>query len=267
MRFSANLGFLYRELSLPDAIRAAALDGFDAVEMHWPYEVDPLAVANALAETNLPLLGINTARGNVGAGEFGLSALPGREEDALRAIDEAVAWAVATGCRNIHVMAGITDAAEALDTFLGNIRYAIEQAEPYGIGILVEPLNPRDAPGYFLDDFRKTLRVVNEADNKVRIMYDCYHMQIVHGDVTRTISSYLDAIGHIQFAAVPDRSEPDHGELDFGWLLPELANAGYAGFFGAEYHPRSGSLAWMKRFSPESPSMSPGLLPVFRTRG
>ena len=106
MRLSANLGFLFRELALPDAIRAAKRHGFDADEMHWPYETDPAEIAAVLAETGLPLLGINTMRGNLDAGENGLSALPGREAEARAAIDQAVGWAVTTGCRNIHVMAG-----------------------------------------------------------------------------------------------------------------------------------------------------------------
>lgn len=246
MKLSANLGFLFRGLALPDAIRAARRQGFGAVEMHWPYEVDPVAIAAVLAETGMPLLGVNTARGDADAGDFGLSALPGREAEARAAIDEAVAWARAAGCRNIHVMAGKAAGGEAFGTFVANLRYAAGKASPDGIGILIEPLNPRDAPGYFLADLPTALRAVEATDGAARVMFDCYHMQIVHGDLLRTVERHLSAIGHIQFAAVPDRAEPDHGEVDYRWLLRALADAGYAGFFGAEYRPLGGSFAWME---------------------
>lgn len=249
MQFSANLGFLFRDLSLPDAIRAAKRQGFTAVEMHWPYDTDVSAVTAALAETGLPVLGVNTVRGNVEAGDFGLSAVPGREAEARAAIDQAVAWAVATGCRNIHVMAGKTQAKEAFATFVDNLRYASHAAAPHGIGILIEPLNPRDAPGYFLLDLPTALRVVDATDGAVKIMFDCYHMQIVNGDLLNAVKQYRDRIGHIQFAAVPDRAEPDHGEVDYAWLLKAIADTGYFAPFGAEYRPASNSFAWMERFT------------------
>lgn len=247
MRFSANLGFLFNEFALPDAIRAAKRQGFDAVEMHWPYEADLQAVISALEETKLPLLGVNTVRGDVGAGENGLSALPGREVEARAAIDQAIEWAVATGCRNIHVMAGKTSGDEAFSAFVENLRYAAAAASPHGVGIMIEPLNPRDAPGYFLTDLPTALRVVEATEGAVGIMYDCYHMQIVHGDLLRTVETHLDVIRHIQFASVPHRAEPDDGEVDYAWLLPAFVDAGYEGFFGAEYKPMSGSFAWMEQ--------------------
>lgn len=251
MRFSANLGYLFRDLALPDAIRAAHAQGFGAVEMHWPRHSCPRAAAAALDETGLPLLSLNTARGNLAAGEFGLSALPGREAEARAAIDQALDWAVATRCRNIHVMAGRAGGETALATFVSNLRYAARRAGPHGIGILIEPLNPRDAPGYFLADLSAALRVVAATDGAVRVMFDCYHMQILHGDLLNRARAALPAIGHIQFAAVPDRAEPDHGEVDYAWLLPALRRIGYAGAFGAEYRPVSGSFDWMARIALE----------------
>ncbi|QYK41741.1 MAG: TIM barrel protein [Paracoccaceae bacterium] len=248
MRLSANLGFLFRDRSLPDAIRAAHAAGFSAVETHWPYDTDPQSVAAALRDTGLPLLGINTARGNVQAGDFGLSALQGRENEARGAIDQAVAWAVASRAQNIHVMAGKAAGEAAFATYVENLHYAVAQAAPHGIGILIEPLNPRDAPGYFLSDLPGALRAVEATDGAVRVMFDCYHMQIVHGDLLHRVRDALPAIGHIQFAAVPDRAEPDHGEVDYAWLLPAIAGLGYDGAFGAEYTPLSGSFDWMPRF-------------------
>lgn len=247
MRISANLGFLLRDLPLPEAIRAAKALGFHAVEAHWPYDSDADAVARALSETGLPFLGVNTARGDVEAGEFGLSALPGKKAQARAAIDEALAFARATGCRNIHVMAGKTSDGAAFATFVENLLYAAEKCIPHGVGLLIEPLNPYDAPGYFLADLPTALRVVEATGGAARVMFDCYHMQIVHGDLLRTIRTHREAIGHIQFASVPDRAEPVHGEVDFGWLLPQIMDAGYDGFLGAEYKPVSGSFAWLER--------------------
>lgn len=254
MQLSANLGFLFRDLALPDAIRAAKRLGFAAVEMHWPYDTDASVVAETLVETGLPLLGINTARGDVGAGDNGLSALPGRETEARAAIDQAVQWAAATGCRNIHVMAGKATGGEAFATFEGNLRYASNSAAQHNIGVLIEPLNPRDAPGYFLSDLPTALRLIDATEGAAKIMFDCYHMQIIQGDLLNSVTRFADKIGHIQFAAVPDRGEPDHGEVDYGWLLRAIADAGYDGVFGAEYRPATDSFAWMKRLDDQAPS-------------
>jgi hydroxypyruvate isomerase len=251
MQFSANLGFLFRDLPLVEAIRAAKRQGFAAVEMHWPYDTPVAEVAAVLAETGLPLLGINTVRGNVEAGDFGLSAVPGREAEARAAIDQAVEWAAATGCRNIHVMAGRGTGEDVFGTFVENLNYAARAAAPHGIGLLLEPLNPRDAPGYFLADLPTTLRVIDATGAAAKVMFDCYHMQIVHGDLLESVKRHADQIGHIQFAAVPDRAEPDHGEVDYGWLLRAIAETGYDAPFGAEYRPATGSFDWMKRFERE----------------
>ena len=249
MRFSANLGFLFREFSLPDAIRHAHAQGFDAVECHWPYDVDAKAVAAALSETGMPMLGLNTVRGDVDAGDFGLSAVSGREVEARAAIDQAIGYAAQIGCANVHVMAGKADGTEAFDTFCENLTYAAEKALPHDIKILIEPLNTRDAPGYFLTDVGRALEVIERTGlGSVRIMYDCYHMQIMGGDLLRSVERHLDRIGHVQFAAVPDRAEPDHGEVDFSWLLPQIAALGYQGWFGAEYKPVTGSLEWLERW-------------------
>lgn len=246
MRFSANLGFLFTDRPLADAIEAARRAGFDAVELHWPYETPAETVRDALG--GLPLIGLNTARGDVSRGELGLSALPGRGTDARAAIDQAIGYAAATGARSVHVMAGKAKGDAAFATFVANLIYAAEQAAPHGIGILIEPLNPHDAPGYFLDGFPLAREIIAAAGRpELRVMFDCYHMQRTQGDLLRTAELHLDLIGHIQFAAVPDRAEPDHGEVDYAWLLPRLEAAGYAGFFGAEYKPQHPELSWLSR--------------------
>lgn len=253
IRFSANLGFLWTELSLPDAIHAAADAGFSAVECHWPYATPASEVTAALQETGLRLLGLNTQRGDVAQGDNGVAAIVGRGAEAQRYIKESIDYAVSINCPNVHVMAGVTDGGrDAQTTFCDNLRYACNLAMPHNITILIEPLNHYDAPGYHLstlDGAMKTLETIN--DEQLKIMFDCYHMQIMHGDLTRRLEQYLPHIGHIQIAAVPDRSEPDNGELHYPNLLSALDALGWSGYVGAEYKPRGSTedgLGWMKAY-------------------
>ncbi len=249
--YSANLGFLWTDRSLPDAIHAAKAAGFHAVECHWPYETPADQVVRALSETGLKMLGLNTQRGNTDAGENGVAALSGREADAQNFIDQAIAYAVAIDCNNIHVMAGFTDKGEkARSTFAENLRYACQAAAAHGKTILIEPLNIYDAPGYHISTLEEAQTALQDvgAEN-LKIMFDCYHMQIMGGDLLRRFRAVRDDVGHIQFASVPDRSEPDTGEVNYAWLLREIRRAGFTGPFGAEYKPATTTdegLGWLK---------------------
>ncbi|WP_210879720.1 hydroxypyruvate isomerase family protein [Roseovarius autotrophicus] len=251
MRFSANLGFLWTDHPLPEAIRAAKEAGFDAVELHWPYEVPAAHVAAALHETGLPCIGLNTRRGDIGAGENGLAALPGRETDARAAIDEALSYGAEIGAGNVHVMAGFAAGAQALATFLRNLAYACERAAPLGIGILIEPLNRYDAPGYFLQTTDQAVAIIDELGHQsLRLMFDCYHVQLTEGNLTHRLTELLPYIGHIQFASVPDRGAPDHGEVDFNHVFTVIETLGYHRPLGAEYKPdgdTDASLSWLRR--------------------
>ncbi|WP_299854713.1 TIM barrel protein [uncultured Roseobacter sp.] len=249
-RFSANLGFLWADRPLPDAIRAAKAAGFDAVECHWPYAVRAAEVAAALEETGLPMLGLNTRRGNLDTGENGLSALVGRETEAREAIDEALEYAQQTGAGAVHVMAGFAqgDAAEAC--FTSALSYACAKAAPLGITILIEPLNHYDAPGYFLTTTEQARDIIEAvgADN-LKLMFDCYHVQLMEGDLSHRLDALLPIIGHIQFASVPDRGTPDHGEVNFDHIFEVIAGLGYDRPLGAEYKPTASTeqtLSWMQ---------------------
>lgn len=249
MRFSANLGFLWADRPLPDAIHAAKAAGFDAVECHWPYDVPAGDVTAALQETGLRMLGLNTRRGDIASGENGLSALPGRDKDARAAIDEAITYAVAINTPNIHVMAGFAEGRDAHETFVENLRYACEKAAPYGITILIEPLNRYDAPGYFLTTTDQALAVIADVGTtNLKLMFDCYHVQLMEGDLTHRIEALLPSIGHIQFASVPDRGAPDNGEVNYAHIFSTIARLGYDAPLGAEYKPGGGTdatLSWM----------------------
>ena len=248
-RFSANLGFLWTDRALPDAIRAAHAAGFDAVECHWPYDIAADDVAAALAETGLPMLGLNTRRGDVAAGENGLAALPGRMDEARAAIDEALAYADAIGAGAVHVMAGKAEGPEARAVFAQNLHYACARAAKGGRIILIEPLNPFDAPGYFLNTTAQAADLITEiAAPNLKLMFDCYHVGRTEGDVIARLGALWPIIGHIQFAAVPDRGPPDHGDLDYAVVFAELARMGWVQPLGAEYRPTGApeaSLGWM----------------------
>jgi len=253
LKLSANLGFLWTEHKLPDAVRAAKAAGFDAVECHFPYAIDPAEMTAALEETGLPMLGLNTVRGNTDAGDFGLCALPERLEDAHAAIDQAVDYAKAINARGIHVMAGRTTATSAGGTFAANLRRAAEAAPEKTI--LIEPINHRNAPDYYLHrveqaaEIIETLRLPN-----IKIMFDIYHIGVQQGDVIRRMTEAMPHIGHIQFAAAPSRNEPDEGEIHLARVIGAALEAGYDGFFGAEYVPRSttdAGLGWMATLKKE----------------
>ena len=252
IKFSANLGFLWTELNLPSAILAAKAAGFDAVECHWPYDTDPKAIIGALQDTNLTMIGLNTRRGDVGAGENGLSALPGREDDAKDAIDEAILYAAEIKAKNIHVMAGFSSGDEAEKVFIKNLDYACNKALLHDITILIEPLNQYDAPGYFLKTTSQALGIIEKVNQpNLKLMFDCYHVQLMEGNIVQKLKSLMPYIGHIQFASVPDRGSPGDGELSYEFVFKIIKQLGYEDPIGAEYKPKgdtNSSLNWMKAY-------------------
>ena len=251
MKFSANLGYLWTDRPLPEAIRAAHAAGFDAVECHCPYDVPAEAVKAALDETGLAMLGLNTARGK--PGENGLAALPGRAADARAAIDQAIAYAGRIGAGAIHVMAGFATGEAAHAVFLENLRYA-RAACPQAITLLIEPLNRHDAPGYFLQNTDQAAAIIAELGlDGVKLMFDCYHVGRTEGDITTRFRALMPVIGHVQFASVPDRGPPDRGEVDYRFVFGAIADTGWDRPLGAEYKMTGNtedSLHWMRALSP-----------------
>ena len=247
MQFSANLGFLWSELALPDAIKAAKQAGFAAVECHWPYNTPASSVAQALAATGLPMLGLNTSRGDVAAGDSGLAAIPDRQQEARAAIDEAIAYADTINASAIHVMAGFASGSQAHETFLANLRYASERSPRT---ILIEPLNRHDAPGYFLHSTEQAAAIIRSLNRpNIKLMFDCYHVGRSEGDVITRIKALLPLIGHIQFASVPTRGAPDQGELNYSAIFSAISASGWTRPLGAEYKPKGATeptLGWMQ---------------------
>jgi hydroxypyruvate isomerase len=245
MRFSANLGFLYLDLPFLARIGQAARDGFDAVECHFPYDVPVADTRAALQDAGIRMIAINTPPGDLGRGDFGLAALPGREAEAREAILRALDHAAGIGAGAVHVMAGKSGGGRAAEAVLrANLRLAAAEAALRGLEVLIEPINRRDVPGYHYASLAGAVRTIGAvgAEN-LRLMFDCYHVQIMQGDLITAIGRHLGRIGHVQIAAVPDRGEPGRGEVDLAEVLAALAAAGWAGHVGAEYRPRSGRTA------------------------
>jgi len=255
-RFSANLGFLFSERPEIERVAAAAAAGFKAVEMHWPYQVPAADMRAALARSQVTMLGLNTPVGNADAGEFGLGALPGREDDFQRSADQAISYGAAIGATAVHCMAGVVAAdasADAERTFVENLRGAADKAAQASMTILIEPLNLRDKPGYFLHSVEQAASIIEKVGrSNVRIMFDCYHLQIMQGDLITRLKTHLALIGHVQIAGVPSRAEPDEGELNYPEICRALDQMGYEGWIGAEYKPRGRTeegLGWLSAWS------------------
>jgi hydroxypyruvate isomerase len=247
IRLAANLSTLFTELPFLDRFDAAARAGFSAVECQFPYEAEPAAVAARLRATGLQWVLFNAPFGN--AGERGISSLPGREREFDASIDTAVRYVEAGDCRRVHVMAGLlpagADRGKHLDCYVAAISRAADQLAALDAVVMLEPINTRvDVPGYLLDSTALALECIARAGRpNIRLQYDVYHMQIMEGDLQRSIQRLLPSIGHIQVADNPGRHEPGSGEIAYERLLPAIDALGYAGYIGCEYLPAAGTMS------------------------
>ncbi len=264
-RFAANLSLLYNELDFLDRFAAAARDGFQGVEYLFPYDWPAQALAERLRTLGLQQVLFNAPPGDWDAGERGIACLPGREAEFRDGIAQAIEYAQALQCPRIHVMAGLVpqgaDPAEVRATYVANIHHAAEQAAPHGISILLEPINGRDMPGFFLSRQDAAHALVAEIGAaNVQVQMDLYHCQIVEGDLAMKIRQYLPTgrVGHLQIAGVPERHEPDVGELNYPYLFRLIDSLGYGGWIGCEYRPARGTaphatrdgLGWLRPWLP-----------------
>ncbi len=250
-RFAANLGHLFTERPLMERFAAAAAAGFTAVELQFPYEVAPSAVKAELEKCRLIQLGINTPQ----TPEFGLAALPGRERDFDASFKRALDYVIAIGGRAVHCMAGtvqVNQRPAAERVFIKNLARAADDAAKSNIMLLIEPINARDRPGYFLSHLDHAAHIVNAIGAvNVRIQFDCYHLQIMGGDLIKRFEKYLPLIGHVQIAAVPSRHEPDEGEIHYPHVFDAIDALGYGGWISCEYKPRGRTedgLGWAKAY-------------------
>jgi 2-dehydrotetronate isomerase len=254
-RLAANLAYLFTERPFLERFGAAGAAGFAAVELQFPYDQAPSAVKAELARHGLTMLGINTPPGNTSGGEFGLAAVPGREREFDVLFGQALDYVAAIGGRQIHVLAGIVPPEQrpaAQTTFVKNLMRAADAAAARHITLLIEPINPRDRPDYFLNRVEHAADVIAQVERpNVRIQFDFYHVQIVGGDLLRRFEKHLPVVGHVQIAAVPTRHEPDEGEVNYPAILTELDRLGYVGPVACEYRPRGRTedgLGWARPY-------------------
>ncbi len=248
-RFAANLSMLYPEHPFLDRFAAAAADGFRAVEYLFPYEHERREIALRLSDHGLEQVLFNAPPGDWQRGERGLACLPGRKDEFRRAfMEQALPCAQALKCRRVHVMAGLvppaTDRAALRGTYVANLAWAAAQAAPHGIDVLIEPINTRDMPGYFVNRQDHAHEIVAEVGApNLKVQMDLYHCQIVEGDLAAKLRQYLPAgrVGHLQIAGVPERHEPDAGEVRYEYLFALIDSLGWSGFVGCEYRPRDAS--------------------------
>jgi hydroxypyruvate isomerase len=253
-KFAANLTMMFNEVPFLQRFSAAAQAGFKAVEFLFPYEHAAEEIAAQLKANQLENVLFNMPPGDWAAGERGIASLPGREEEFRAGVARAIAYAKTLGTPRLHAMAGLlpagADAKAHRAVFIDNLKYAAAETAKHGITLLIEPINTRDIPGYFLNtqaDAHAIREEVGAANLKVQM--DFYHVQIVEGDIAMKVRKYLPHIGHIQIAGVPERNEPDTGEVNYGYLFRLLDQLGYDGWLGCEYRPAKGTvegLGWMK---------------------
>lgn len=262
-RFAANLSMLYNEHDFLDRFAAAARDGFKAVEYLFPYAYSTEQLSALLKAHGLQQVLFNAPPGHWDGGERGIACLPGREAEFRDGIAQALAYARALDCPRIHVMAGLVPAGQTREsvraTYVANVAYAAAEAAKLGINVLIEPINERDMPGFFLNRQDQAHAIVAEVGAaNLKVQMDLYHCQIVEGDLASKIRQWLPTgqVGHFQIAGVPTRHEPDVGEIHHPYLFALLDELGWDGWIGCEYRPRRGAvpggtsdgLGWMKPY-------------------
>ncbi|MDP3841641.1 MAG: hydroxypyruvate isomerase family protein [Oxalobacteraceae bacterium] len=252
-KFAANLTMMFNEVPFPQRFAAAAAAGFKAVEFLFPYDHTPQEVAQWLKENQLENVLFNLPPGDWAAGERGIAALPGREDEFRAGVARGIDYALALGTQRVHMMAGLIPAGADVrvhrEVYLNNLRNAARAVGRHGLSLLIEPINGRDMPGYFLNSQAQAhaLREESDAPN-VKVQMDFYHAQIVEGDLATTFRKYFGGIGHVQIASVPGRNEPDDGEVNYPYLFRLLDESGYEGWVGCEYRPRGRTedgLGWL----------------------
>lgn len=261
-RFAANLSMLYPQHDFLARFGAAASDGFEAVEYLFPYDFTAAEIKLRLEDFGLTQALFNAPPGDWGKGERGIASLPGRESEFRSGFQKALEYAAVLGNDRIHVMAGLLPSEDLRQThhavYLENLSHAAQEAAKVGITVLIEPINTRDMPGFFLNRQDQGQAVCKEvgADN-LKVQFDFYHCQIVEGDVTSKLRRDFAGIGHIQIAGVPDRHEPNMGEVNYPWLFEEIDRLGYTGWIGCEYRPKgdtSEGLQWLRDWKARKPA-------------
>ncbi len=253
-KFAANLSMMFNEVPFLDRFEAAAGAGFKGVEFLFPYEFPPEAIEEKLRRYGIEIVLFNMPPGNWAAGERGITSIPGREEEFREGVEKALLYATRLGVPRLHAMAGIppatADRAACRETLIANLRYAAEQLATHGITLLLEAINSRDMPGFFVNTQAESFDIVSTVGApNLKMQMDLYHMQVMEGDLAKKLEKYASLCGHIQIAGAPERNEPDTGEIRYEYLYKKLDAMGYAGWLGCEYRPAAKTvdgLGWFR---------------------
>jgi 2-dehydrotetronate isomerase len=255
-RFAANLSMMFQEIGFLERFEAAARAGFKGVEFLFPYEHPPEIIAERLEKNRLTLALFNTVPGDWAGGERGIAALPGREQEFRDGVDKAIIYAKASGCRLLHTMAGLWpdghDKAEGERVYIDNLLWAAGRMAGEGLTAVIEPINTRDIPGYFLNYTGEALRIIEAVGRpNLKLQFDLYHVQIMEGDLATKVRALAGHYPHVQIAGNPGRYEPDVGEIHYPYLFDLFDEIGYQGWIGCEYRPKGDTLAglgWAKKY-------------------
>jgi len=255
-KLAANLTMLYGELEFLDRFQAASRAGFRGVEYLFRYSYRTTELVERLQQHGLTQVLHNLPAGDWAAGERGIACHPDRISEFREGVDRAIEYAVALGCKQVNCLAGIAPAgvsAEKLqETFIGNLQFAADKLARARIRLLVEPINTRDIPGFYLSGTAQALEIMDAVvSENLWLQYDMYHMQVMEGDLATTIAKNLGRIAHLQIADNPGRHEPGTGEINYPFLFQFIDKLGYGGWIGCEYKPQtttSAGLGWAKPY-------------------
>jgi hydroxypyruvate isomerase len=255
-RFNANLTMMFNEVDFAHRFAAAAAAGFKGVEFLFPYAHPRDQVSEWVAKSKLQVVLFNMPAGDWNAGDRGLACDPARVNEFQDGVEKAMDYALALDCRQIHCMAGLrprgVNDEMMRETYLANLRFAGRQLASHDLGLLIEAINPRDMPGFYLNTSRQAFELMHHAAvPNLSFLYDCYHMQIVEGDLAPTIAKNLSRIGHLQIADTPGRHEPGTGEINYRFLFDHIDKVGYGGWIGCEYRPTTtteAGLGWLEPY-------------------
>jgi hydroxypyruvate isomerase len=255
-RFAANLSMMFNEVPFLERFKAAADAGFQAVEFLFPYDYEIEELAARLSECHLEIALFNMPPGNWGAGERGLASIPGRETEFRAGVSKALSYATALGVRRLHAMAGIphadADPAACRATLIENLKFAADRLASQNIMVLLEAINTRDIPGFFVNTQQQSHDICTAVDApNLKMQMDCYHMQVMEGDIASKLRRYAAGCGHIQIAGAPERNEPDTGEIRYEYLFRLLDEIGYDGWVGCEYRPAGNTVEGLGWFNKE----------------
>jgi len=255
-RLAANLSMMFNEVPFLERFAAARKAGFEGVEFLFPYEFGAAELRSRLVGEGLTQVLFNMPPGDWANGERGLASLPGRQAEFREAVKRALDYAATLECRRVHCMAGIPPTGVSHTTaaavYAANLAWAVEQARPAGVKLMLEPINHRDMPGYFLNTQAQGASVIDAIGHDgLGLQFDVYHVQITEGDITKRMEKFLPVIDHMQIADVPARHEPGTGEIGWEFVFKRMDELGYMGWVGCEYRPAGDTVAglgWRKRF-------------------